>query len=109
MEDKVELGDYSKILALQEYINSRLRDTYESNKDKGRENLSKFLVDFVEALVDELNANGHSFGRCDYSGDVNFENSEQQYSDGEEMGCGVLLHFHGFAVKASWEGRDKYA
>jgi|SRR5690554_5220067 len=109
MGDKVEIGNYSKILALQESLNSRLRDAYESNKDRGREYLSKFLVDYVESLVDELNAEGYNFGRCEYGGDVDFENSEQLYSDGGKMGIGVLLHFHGFAVMASWEGRDKYA
>lgn len=108
MEEKVEIGYYSKMLALQELLNSRLRDAYESNKDKGCEYLASFLVDYVETLVDKLNAEGDTFGRCEYSGDVNFENSEQWYSNGGEMGAGVLLHFHGFAVMASWEGRDKY-
>lgn len=40
---------------------------------------------------------------------LTIENSEQTYSDGDEMGNGVILHFHGFSVQVSWEGFDKYA
>jgi hypothetical protein len=108
MEDIVTEEKYSQILALQENINAELREIYESNKHLGREHLSKMLVNEVEKLIDRLNAEGSNFGCADYSGDINYENSEQTYSDGKEMGTGVVLHFRGFSVQAVWEGTDRY-
>jgi len=46
-------------------------------------------------------------GRVDYGGDINYENGEQTYSDGPEMGQGIVLQFRGFSVQASWEGADR--
>lgn len=109
MKDKVDSSKYSEMLELQKTLNSKLRESYAQNKGEGREYLSSFQVKLVGDMVDELNENGYKFGRCDYSGDINFENSEQTYSDGDEMGNGVILHFHGFSVQVSWEGFDKYA
>lgn len=109
MKDFVDLNKYSLMLILQENINLKLRNAYELNKDKGREHLSAFLVNFVEEIIDEINLNGHRFGRCDYSGDINFENSEQIFSDGVEQGNGFTLHFRGFSVLLYWQGADEYS
>ena len=109
MKDTVSIANYIELLEIQKNLNKQLRNDFESEKFKGREHLASFLVNRVEQLVDELNEQGHRFGRCDYSGDINFENSEQTYSNGKSMGEGAILHFHGYSVLAYWEGRDKYA
>ena len=67
--------------------------------------MASILVNKVEEIVDALNSEGYNFGRCDFSGDINYENSEQTFSDGGTMGEEVILHFHGFTVQASWAGR----
>jgi len=108
VEDVVHLDKYSKLLLLQEAINLELKNLYEANKELGRDHLSALLVNEVEYLVDRLNSEGWKFGRCNYGGDINFENSEQSYSDGEEMGVGVILNFLGFSCQVTWEGKDRY-
>jgi hypothetical protein len=108
MEDVVSEEKYSEMLALQESVNAELRELFEANKHLGREHLSKLLVKEVANIVNNLNAKGHHFGCADYGGDINYENSEQTYSDGPEMGQGVVLQFRGFSVQVSWEGADKY-
>lgn len=69
-----------------------------SHISHGRAHLARFIAERVGALVDELNSSGYSFGPCDYSGDINFENSEQTFCNGAEMGEGIILHFHGYSV-----------
>ncbi len=108
MKDVIPLDKYSDLLLLQERINLVLKEAYEANKNHGREYLSTLLINEVEKLVDRLNSEGWNFGCCNYGGDVNFENSEQSYSDGNEMGEGVILDFSGFSCKVTWEGSDKY-
>ncbi|MGY8768761.1 MAG: hypothetical protein ACKVH8_10100 [Pirellulales bacterium] len=108
MQDIVSEEKYSELLALQERVNAKLRQLFEANKHIGREYLSKILVNEVESIVKHLNAEEHNFGRADYSGDINYENSEQTYSDGQKIGEAVVLHFCGFSVQASWSGADKY-
>ncbi|WP_041522221.1 hypothetical protein [Gilvimarinus agarilyticus] len=93
---------YSSILKLQAELNSELRAFFESNKNRGREFLSSALIEKVESMVEALNSKSFQFRRCDYGGDINYEDSEQYYSSGQEMGAGIVLHFHGFAVQASW-------
>ncbi|WP_281214383.1 hypothetical protein [Shewanella insulae] len=109
MRDIASNEHYSEMLKIQEELNHKLRRDFEREKVHGREHLARFLTERVGALVDELNSSGYSFGPCDYSGDINFENSEQTFSDGAEMGEGIILHFHGYSVQVSWEGSDKYA
>lgn len=109
MKDTIVLEKYSEVLSLQESLNASLREGFEANKHQGRDFLASFVVDYVETLIERLNSQGSTFGRVDYDGDVNFENSEQTYSDGDAMGYGVVLHFVGFSVQARWEGRDRYA
>ena len=93
---------YLSILKLQEELNSELRIFFEAHKKMGREFLSNALIEKVERMVQNLNTSGFKFGRFDYSGDINYEDSEQYYSDGPTMGSGIILHFHGFSVQASW-------
>ena len=108
MNDLVSLVRYSELLILQERVNQALKCVYETNRGSGREHLGELLVNEVERIVNKLNAEGWRFGRCSYGGDVNFENSEQIYSDGKEMGDGVILSFCGFSCQVSWAGKDKY-
>jgi len=108
MKDIVSSERYSGLLQLQEAINSELKNLYEANKEHSRDHLSKLLVSEIESLVDRLNSKGWQFSRCNYGGDINFENSEQSFSDGEEMGTGVVLSFIGFSCQVAWEGKDKY-
>lgn len=109
MRDIVSNERYSEMLEIQEELNHKLRRDFECEKVHGRAHLARFIAERVGALVDELNSSGYSFGPCDYSGDINFENSEQTFCNGAEMGEGIILHFHGYSVQVSWEGRDKYA
>ena len=107
MKDTVSEELYSQLLALQERVNAELRELFEANRHLGREHLSGILVNEVEHLVENLNAEGHNFGRADYSGDTAYENSEQTYSDGPQIGQGVVLKFRGFSMQVSWEGTDR--
>lgn len=108
MDDVVNPEKYKKMLALQVSINEELTSLYEEHYSKGREHLSKLLVNQVEKLVERLNERGANFGCTDYGGDIDFENSEQTYSDGEKMGQGVVLYFRGFSCQVRWEGKDRY-
>lgn len=92
---------YDEILELQRELNESLCAKYHGEKQKGREYLSKVLIEYVEELVERLNKKGHRFGRCEYGGDVRFEHSEQFFSNGEQAGEGVILHFLGFSVQVS--------
>ena len=108
MKDIVSAEKYSQILELQKRINLELQELFEQNKTKGRKELASLLVNNVETIVEQLNKEGNTFVRCDYSGDKYFENSEQTYSDGKDMGTGVIIHFYGFSAQVYWEGSDKY-
>ena len=108
MKDTVAEEKYSELLELQFNVNEELKVFFNVNKSKGRKHLSQVLISKVEDIVDSLNQDNHNFGRCEYSGDINYENSEQTFSDGNELGEGVVLHFHGFSVQVRWEGQDKY-
>ena len=94
---------YLELLKLQNRLNKELQKSFESSKDKGRDYLSRLLIDKVENLIDTLNHDGYSFGRIDYGGSVDYETSEQWYCDGPEMGTGIVLHFLGYSVQVSWE------
>ena len=91
--------DYMALLNLQEELNLKLKNAYECEIAKGEEHLAGFLIYYVENLVNELNKNKWSFGRYEYSGDKNFRRSEQWWSDGNEPGKGIILHFIGFSVQ----------
>ena len=92
----------SAMLELQNVLNNELQHHFEKSKDKGDEYLATTLIEKVESLLDELNESGYSFGRCEYGGDINYENSEQWFSNGTEMGTGLVVHFLGFSAKVSW-------
>src|SRR5687768_5544256 len=88
---------------LSEWIAEKLKQEFESNRLLERRRLASVLIEKVESLVlGELNAAGYSFGRIDYSGDINYEKSCQTFSNGARMGTGILLEFHGFACEVSW-------
>ena len=96
------------MLELQRRINLELQEIFDQNKAKNRNELASLLVNSVETIIDQLNKEEYTFVRCDYSGDKYFENSEQTYSEGKEMGKGVIIHFYGFSAQVYWEGSDKY-
>ena len=109
MKDIITEAKYLEILNLQDRINLELRNFFIGNKNQGRKALASLLVNYVEEIITKLNNEGYEFGLCDYSGDINYENSEQTFCNGKEMGTGICLHFHGFSVQAFWEGNDRYA
>ena len=102
--NKISNPEYLKILKLQDSINRELMTEYQNNIDKDNQFLAERIIKKVEEIIDNINSKyGYNFGRCDYSGDINYQDSEQTYSNGKEMGSGIILHFHGFSVQASWE------
>lgn len=91
------------IASLSASINAELRRVFERERGKGREHLGAFLVQWVEDFVaEDLNAAGYSFGRLEYGGDVNFEDSYQVFGNGAVMGTGLILEFRGFSCTVSW-------
>ena len=88
---------------LETELNQCLSNHFENSKEKGHEYLAKTLIEKVESIVDDLNAHGYGLGRSDYGGDVNYENSEQWFCNGPEMGTGLTIHFLGFEAKVWWE------
>ncbi|MCJ8170922.1 hypothetical protein [Atopomonas sediminilitoris] len=90
---------YAELLDLQETLNAQLKDAYKREQVKGEAHLADFLINFIEQLIGDLNSQGWSFGRCEYSGDVNFKNSEQWWSDGKDPGEGNIIHFIGFSAQ----------
>jgi hypothetical protein len=90
-------------LKLSEWINQELREEFETNKAGGREHLAAILIAKVENVAATLHRWGFSFGRIDYGGDVNYEDSYQTFSSGERMGTGIILEFRGFDCKANWK------
>lgn len=90
---------------LSQWINEELAKYYESESAMGREHLAVALIEKVENLVQKLDAVGYSLGRCDYGGDRNFEDSYQVFSNGEEMGLGIVLEFRGFSCQVKWSDR----
>lgn len=92
------------MLGLQESVNAELLELFEINKHLGRDVVSDLLVNAFERLVINLNHSGQSFGCADDSPDINYEDSEQTFSDGQNIGHGVVLLFPGVSVKAIWNG-----
>ena len=92
----------SEMLALQEKINLGLQELFDANKHHGREFLAGLLVNEVERIVEALNENGRSFARAEYSGDNDYENSEQIYTEGSRLGDGVTLNFAEFNVRVTF-------
>jgi len=84
-------------------INDELMAHFETHRSQGRAHLAETLVNKVEDIMSYLNSAGYAFGRVDYGGDINYENSEQTWSNGQEMSTGIILEFRGFSCKASWQ------
>lgn len=93
---------YVAMLELQSELDLELKKHFEEFKDRGRETLARALIEKVESIVEELNARNYRLGRIEYSGDRNYEDSEQWFGNGADMGAGLVLHFHGFSVQVSW-------
>ena len=64
---------YMTLLDLQEELNTKLKNAYEREAEKGADHLADFLISFVEKLIYELNQQGWSFGRYEYSGSKIFQ------------------------------------
>src|SRR3954464_7785073 len=79
------------LLNLSAWINQELRNEFETNQTRGRDHLASILIAKVEGIAGTLNRSGFSFGRIDYGGDVNYEDSYQTFSSGERMGTGIIL------------------
>ncbi len=93
---------YLEILNLQKNLNNQLMSCFIENIHHGRKKLTDILIVKIDSLIDELYKEGYKFINCDYSGDVNYNNSEQFFSNGKKMGTGICLHFHGFTVQVYW-------
>ncbi len=94
---------YSAALDLQKELNSYLQSQFENNKSKDREHLASHIISLVESIVDKLNDVGYKLGRSDYGGDINYEQSEQWYSNGPKIGGGLNIHFLGFTAQVEWD------
>ena len=88
---------------LSDWIADELSRAFEQCRSSERSHIASALIAKVESLVlEDLAAAGYSFGRIDYGGDINFEDSYQIFSSGKRMGTGIVLEFQGFACKVSW-------
>lgn len=88
---------------LSRWINDELAKQFEANRAFGREHLGALVVQLVEDMVlEKLNAAGYDFGRDEYDGVTNYEDCYQSFSNGEEMGTGIVLVFRGFSCKVRW-------
>ncbi len=90
------------MLKLEKEINCSLQECFNNSKDNGREYLSKKVISKVESIIDNLNNHQYNLGCCSYGGDIDYENSEQWYSNGDKMGFGLIIQFMGFTAKVSW-------
>jgi len=91
---------------LSAWIAEELRQAFEQCRSLERPRIASVLIERVESLVGELGAVGYSFGRIDYGGDINFEDSYQTFSSGDRMGTGIILEFTGFSCRVSWRDEN---
>ena len=98
----VSKGRNVVVTSLQVELNRTLKAHYEEIRFQDRDFIADSLVAKVEELIDELNAASYGFSRIEYSGDVDFENSEQWFTNGRDMGTGIVVHFHGFSARVTW-------
>ncbi|MFD2168064.1 hypothetical protein ACFSJY_17545 [Thalassotalea euphylliae] len=89
---------YEFLLELQQYLNNELLDCFRSINNESREKISRDLITKVEHLIEQINQHGYGLYRADYSGDINYENSEQTYCNKN-----LNIHFHGFTAQVSWD------
>ncbi|MFC4701529.1 hypothetical protein ACFO4O_15315 [Glaciecola siphonariae] len=92
-----ELG-YEHLLDIQYYLNTELSLLFRDLKGQSREKIARELVTKVESLTDCINEFGYDLHRCNYSGDVNYENSKQIYCNKS-----LNIRFHGFSAQISWD------
>ena len=89
---------------LESFINAKLAALFQSHCAQGREQLAHVLIEWVEDFVcGTLSQSGYSFGRIDYGGDKNYEDSVQIFCDGDIMGSGIILTFTGFNCQVEWQ------
>lgn len=106
-------GRYLSILRLQCELNRQLLECYQEVQYQDTEYVSNALIDKVEELVEQLNALGYKFGRFDYGGSMNIEQSHQTYYDrkwdrhNKTLGAGLMIQFSGFAARVKWCDREK--
>ena len=92
---------YAKLLDLQYELNSALRSVFDSHREDGRVALAKILVSKVDKLIDEVNAKHYELMPDEYSGDTDYEHSEQTFSNSK-----IVVQFVGFSAQVSmdpWE------
>ena len=91
------------IVQLQSSINDELKFYFEKAQSEDRNFIATYLIEKVEALVEELNEKTYDLGRIDYGGDIDYENSEQTYSNKLDGPDRITLEFIGFFCTVSWE------
>ena len=89
---------YEFLLELQQFLNKELFDFFLDVKSESRERISRDLIKKVEQLTEQINEYGYNLYRADYSGDVDYENSEQTFCNKS-----LNIHFHGFTAQVSWD------
>ena len=92
-----EIG-YEQLLEIQYFLNTELSLLFKRLKGQNREILARELVSKVESLTDHINEFGYGLHRSNYSGSVNYENSEQTYCNKS-----LNIRFHGFSAQVSWD------
>jgi hypothetical protein len=83
-------------------VNAELERVLRDSKEYGRDYLARHVISEAERIIDLLNRAGYGLGRVEYSGDVDFENSEQLFGNGDVMGTGLMIQFRGFKCKVYW-------
>ena len=89
---------YGQLLELQDQLNVELRKSFESLKDKNKDVLSRELISKVETLIDEVNLKHYNLHRGDYSGDKNYQHSEQTFCNKS-----IVIQFIGFSAQISMD------
>jgi hypothetical protein len=89
---------YQYLLGLQSYLNEELSILFGSILAESRDEIARKLIVKIEALVDDLNRFGYALRRVNYSGSIDYENSEQIYCNKS-----LNINFHGFSAQVSWD------
>ena len=89
---------YKHLLEIQRFLNLELYNLFIEKGSSDRRSLANALIEKVESLIDEINNYGYNLHRADYSGDINYENSEQTYSNKS-----LTIQFRGYSAQVSWD------
>ena len=89
---------YQSLLELQSYLNEELSMLFCSILTESRDEIASKLIAKVQALVDDLNRFGYALRSVNYSGSIDYENSEQIYCNKS-----LNINFRGFSAQVTWD------